>query len=245
LARQLGCRLYYPLMIISAAAATDIGRVRGRNEDSFLLDADAGLFAVADGMGGHAAGDVASQTAMAAFHATFRDTRSMLASAKSANRAVFERAAADPRLRGMGTTLTALHVFGNAMFVGHVGDSRLYLLRAGELTQLTRDHTAAQERIEQGVLTKLDAMRHPLSSMLTRALGLQPDVEVDVCEHDLVAGDVLLLCSDGLTGMITEEDLQAILMQSSALEEISSELIDAANLRGGVDNITALVVGAR
>lgn len=232
------------VMTISVFVRSDVGRVRGRNEDSFLVDASASLFAVADGMGGHAAGDVASQTAIAAFHAAFLETRSGVAAVKSANRAVFERATSEPEKSGMGTTLTGIHVFGNAVFAAHVGDSRLYLLRNGELTQLTRDHTVAQDMIEKGALTKRDAMQHPMSSMLTRSLGLRADVDVDVFEHNVAPGDLLLLCSDGLTGMVTDEDLAAMLKQEKSLEEIVEDLIAAANLRGGTDNITAMLIRA-
>jgi protein phosphatase len=229
-------------MTITTAALTDIGRLRARNEDSLLLDPDASLYAVADGMGGHAAGDAASQTAIAAFGATFSDTRSVLTAMKSANRAVIERAAAEREKAGMGTTLTALHVRDSAMFVAHVGDSRLYRLRDGQLSQITRDHTVAQDMIDTGKLTKEAAMQHPASSMLTRSLGSRADVEVDLIEDQLAPGDLLMLCSDGLTGMITDGDLSAILAQPKPLEHIAAELIEAANLRGGLDNITALLV---
>jgi serine/threonine protein phosphatase PrpC len=232
-------------MVISAVVLSDIGRVRSRNEDSFLVDTDASLYAVADGMGGHAAGDVASQTAVAAFHAAFLETASMLAAMQTANRAVLERSTAEPHLLGMGTTLTALYIFGNAAFVAHVGDSRLYVLRAGQLTQLTRDHTVAQDRVDQGSLSKLEAMRHPMSSMLKRALGLRPEVEVDVLQHDVMVGDLFVLCSDGLTGMVTDEELCMFLEQEKSFDEIAGELIAAANARGGVDNITVLLVGVR
>lgn len=232
------------VMSISAFVRSDVGRVRTRNEDSFLIDASASLYAVADGMGGHAAGDVASQTAIAAFHAAFLETRSGMAAVKSANRAVFERAASEPEKSGMGTTLTAVHLNGNAFFAAHVGDSRLYLLRNGILHQLTRDHTVAQDMIDKGALTKNTAMQHPMSSMLTRSLGLRAEVEVDVFEHNVVAGDLLLLCSDGLTGMLTDEDVAERLGQEKSLEDIADGLIDAANLRGGTDNITALLIRA-
>lgn len=229
-------------MTISTAALTDLGRVRARNEDSFLIDEDASLYAVADGMGGHAAGDIASQTAIAAFRDTFAETRSIPAAMKSANRAVIERAAAEPEKAGMGTTMTAAHIRGSALLIGHVGDSRLYRLRDGALEQITRDHTVAQDMIDAGRLTRTRAMQHPASSMLTRSLGSRSDVQVDVLEDSVTAGDLLLLCSDGLTGMITDDDLAAVLEQDKPLELLAQELIESANLRGGVDNITALLV---
>ncbi len=228
-------------MNIDAVARTDIGRVRARNEDSFLLDSHASLFAVADGMGGHAAGDVASQTATTAFAAAFAETRSVLAAMKSANRAVIERATSQVELSGMGTTMTAIHILGRKLLGAHVGDSRLYRLRAGMLQQLTRDHTVAQDRIEQGTLTRLEAMQHPLSSMLTRALGSNHDVTVDVFEENVEPGDLFLLCSDGLTGLLSDEDILGVLQQPVSIDQMAGDLVATANTRGGIDNITVLV----
>jgi serine/threonine protein phosphatase PrpC len=229
-------------MINDAVARTDIGRVRSRNEDSFLLDLHASLFAVADGMGGHAAGDVASQTATAAFASTFAETSSVMAAMHSANRAVIERATSHPEFSGMGTTMTAINIVGPTLFGAHVGDSRLYHWRKGTLEQLTRDHTVAQDRIDQGVLTKTAAMQHPLSSMLTRALGLQPKVEVDAIEAHVEVKDLLLLCSDGLTGFLNDQDLTELLDHSDDLQSIADRLVTTANERGGFDNITVLLV---
>ena len=229
-------------MTLAAVAVTDIGQLRGRNEDSLLLDRAASLFAVADGMGGHAAGDVASQTAIAALAAAFAETRSVPLSIQSANRAVFERGNSEPGRTGMGTTLTAVHITGNTMLVGHVGDSRLYQLRDGELRQITRDHTVAEEMIERGALTRIGAMQHPANSMLTRTIGSRPDVEIDASREELFAGDLLLLCSDGLTAMVTDADVQAILQQEKPLAERAADLVAAANLRGGLDNITVLLI---
>jgi protein phosphatase len=162
---------------------------------------------------------------------------------QSANRAVIERGAAEPGKTGMGTTLTAVHVIGRSMLVGHVGDSRLYRLRGNSLQQLTRDHTVADEMIARGALTPIDAMQHPANSILTRSLGSRADVDIDEMREDLWPGDVLLLCSDGLTAMVTDEDIQMLLGQSRSLEERARGLIDAANSRGGVDNITVLLIG--
>ena len=142
----------------------------------------------------------------------------------------------------MGTTLTGLHIFGNTAFVAHVGDSRLYRLRDAALEQLTTDHTVAQDMIDQGTLSKHDAMRHPLSSMLKRSLGLRPDVDVDVFQTEIAAGDTFMLCSDGLSGMVTDDDLCALMIQPKNLEDIAAELIEAANIRGGLDNITVVLV---
>jgi protein phosphatase len=229
-------------MTLTAVALTDIGQIRNRNEDSFLLDPAASLFAVADGMGGHVAGDVASQTAIAALAAAFAETHSLMAAVQSANRAVIERARSEAERAGMGTTLTAVHIVGATALIAHVGDSRLYLLRAGELAQLTRDHTVAETMIERGQLTRLAAMQHPANSMLTRSIGSRADLAVDEGRGDLASGDVLLLCSDGLTSMVTDDDVQAILQQEKPIAERAADLIEAANLRGGLDNITVLLI---
>ena len=229
-------------MTLTAVALTDIGQLRNRNEDSFLLDADASLFAVADGMGGHAAGDVASQTAVATFAAAFAETRSVVLSVRSANRAVIERSLSQPGAAGMGTTLTALHITGDSALIAHVGDSRLYLLRGDVLAQLTRDHTVAEEMVERGSLTRLQVMQHPANSMLTRSLGSRPDVEVDELQAKLAHRDVLLLCSDGLTSMVTDDDISEILQQKKSLADRAAELIETANQRGGLDNITVILI---
>lgn len=143
----------------------------------------------------------------------------------------------------MGTTLTAVHITGDTALVAHVGDSRLYRLRAGRFEQLTRDHTVADEMIERGTLTQLEAMLHPANSMLTRSLGSRLDVAVDELQEELHDGDVLMLCSDGLTSMVTEADIAAVLQQrEKSLEQRAAELIQAANLRGGVDNITVVLI---
>lgn len=229
-------------MTLTAVALTDIGRIRHRNEDSFLLDQDASLFAVADGMGGHAAGDVASQTAIAAFAAAFAETRSPRLSMHAANRAVIQRGLAESGRAGMGTTLTAMFITGTSALIAHVGDSRLYLMRDSVMVQLTRDHTVAEEMIERGSLNRLDAMQHPANSILTRSLGSRPEVQVDELQAKLEKGDVLLLCSDGLTAMVTDDAIADILQQERPLADRAAELIDAANRLGGLDNITVLLV---
>ncbi|MGQ0813989.1 MAG: protein phosphatase 2C domain-containing protein [Gemmatimonadota bacterium] len=198
--------------------------MRTRNEDAFGIRTDLAIFAVADGMGGHAAGDVASRTALDAFMSAIA-TMPMAAAVSLANRAVWQQAQENPQRSGMGTTLTAAHFESASELVcGHVGDSRLYRLRDGALEQLTRDHAI------------------PRTSMLTRAIGTQADVEVDVFRASVVAGDRYLLCSDGLTGMVVPEDLRLILSQRGTLEEICGDLVNAANARGGIDNITAIVI---
>lgn len=227
---------------------SDVGRVRRRNEDSFLVRPEIGVFAVADGMGGHVAGDVASRTALDAFAAALTiaptDESSVLAAMRLANLAVWERGEAERDKAGMGTTLTTLAFPENhsVCLIGHVGDTRVYRLRDGQLEQLTRDHTAAWEMVERGQLTKDAARRHPLSSMLHRSVGTRSEVDIDVASFEVEAGDRYLLCSDGLSGMVGDEDLHAMLQQSKSLEELCGELVEAANVRGGVDNITAVLV---
>lgn len=241
-------RAYASRVILHAIGGSNIGKVRSRNEDSYIVRPDIGLFAVADGMGGHAAGNVASKTALETLTASLpsatNDEQSVLAAVRAANLAVWQRAEAEREKAGMGTTMTILAFTPDVSecIVGHVGDSRLYRLRAGTLEQLTHDHTAVQELIDQGKLTKDEARRHPLSSMLYRSVGTRPDVLVDVQRTTATRGDRYLLCSDGLTGMLGDDDLAAILLQDQPVDRVVEHLIEAANLRGGVDNITAILI---
>lgn len=231
-------------MRVEAGAATDIGKVRERNEDSFL--ADPPLFAVADGIGGHRGGEVASQLALEILEQMSTNGKETLAErVRQANRAVFERSQADRQVTGMGTTLTAVLVQDAGVHLAHVGDSRAYLLRAGSLRQLTEDHTLVARMVETGEITTDEAEIHPHRNVLTRALGTEPDVRVDEQEVPLIEGDRLLLCSDGLTGMVTEAQIQAILEASVSPQEASDRLIKAANRAGGVDNITVVVLEVR
>jgi len=225
-------------MSIEAVGLTDTGRVRVRNEDSLLIDPVASLYIIADGMGGHAAGDVASQTAVAAFAASFIETRNAILAMTAANRAVLERAMAEPDKTGMGTTMTAFTIYNGTLTGAHVGDSRLYMLRRGVLSQLTRDHTVAQEMIESNALTKREAMQHPMSAMLTRSLGSRLHIDADLLDRKVEPDDLLLLCSDGLSSMVADDELQAILNQDTELGLLAVELVDAANVRGGQDNIS-------
>ena len=192
-------------MKLVIAAATDVGRVRSANEDSFVIDDDAGLLAVADGMGGHQAGEVASATAIAALRSSSPPATPIDAAIVEANAAVFSRALGDPALRGMGTTLTAAVLRRrHPARIGHVGDSRAYLFRDGVLEQLTVDHSVVAELIAAELLTETEAETDPRRSMITRALGIDVDVDVDVVPVDLTPGDRLLFCSDGLTTMLRD-----------------------------------------
>ena len=224
-------------------AATDVGRVRDGNEDAYLVDHAMGLMAVADGMGGHRAGEVASVTALEALRAAITSGRPLRESIEDANNAVFAKAQTDTNLRGMGTTLTAgTLVAGGTMLVGHVGDSRAYLLHDGELRQVTDDHSLVEELVREGRLTSDEAAVHPQRSIITRALGVDASVEVDVYPVELAPGDRLLLCSDGLTGMVQPETIAATLRREDDPARAAAQLIDAANQAGGEDNITVVVV---
>lgn len=213
-------------MILSACGASDLGKRRRRNEDAYVVRPDIGLFAVADGMGGHAAGDVASRIAVETLISRL-SADSMGVAIAAANQAIWQAAQADPAQAGMGTTITAVALdarLDSEFLCGHVGDSRLYRLRDSVLEQLTRDHSI------------------PRTSMLTRAVGTRPDVEVDVFRASILPGDRFLICSDGLTGMVHDEDLRVILLRDKPLDALCGDLIEAANLRGGLDNITAIVL---
>jgi PPM family protein phosphatase len=230
-------------MRLITGAATDVGRVREGNEDAFLVDDAMGLVAVADGMGGHRAGEVASATALEALRSAITHGRPLRESMQDANEAVFTKSLTDEELRGMGTTLTAATlVSGGTVLVGHVGDSRAYLLHDGELRQVTVDHSLVEELVREGRLTADEAAVHPQRSIITRALGLDASVDIDVYPVELAPGDRLLLCSDGLTGMVQTETIAGILRREEDPARAAAALIDAANVAGGEDNITVVVV---
>jgi protein phosphatase len=224
-------------------AATDVGRVRDGNEDAYLVDDAMGLVAVADGMGGHRAGEVASATALESLRAAITSGRPLRESIEDANAAVFSKSLTDTSLRGMGTTLTAATlVSGGTLLVGHVGDSRAYLLHDGELRQVTEDHSLVEELVREGRLTADEAAVHPQRSIITRCVGVDASVEVDVYPIELASGDRILLCSDGLTGMVQPDEIAATLRREDDPARAAGQLIDAANQAGGEDNITVVVV---
>jgi protein phosphatase len=230
-------------MRIEVGATTDIGRVRERNEDSILVEPP--LFVVADGMGGHRGGQVASRVALETIERLVAEGRGSLPDhVRGANRAVWDRSVEDERLSGMGTTLTATRVDGAIALIAHVGDSRAYLLRDGELRQLTEDHTLVARMVKSGEITEAEAEVHPHKNVLTRALGTDEQVEVDEDTIALQDGDRLLLCSDGLTGMVTEDQIQAILENSEQPQQAADRLVKAANRAGGIDNISVVVLEA-
>jgi serine/threonine protein phosphatase PrpC len=231
------------LRIVEQAGLTDVGRQRDANEDNLVLAAP--VFAVADGMGGARAGEVASRIAAEAFRAARDPARTpeqqLEAVAQQANRRIYELALEDESRRGMGTTLTATLVADDAVSIGHVGDSRAYRLRAGELRQLTQDHSLVAELERSGQLSPEDAEHHPQRSIITRALGPEPTVAVDTHTHQAQDGDVYLLCSDGLTGMISDSELATLLRAAPSLESAAEALVRAANQSGGRDNITVVL----
>jgi serine/threonine protein phosphatase PrpC len=231
------------LRIVEKAALSDVGRQRQGNEDSFLERSP--LFAVADGMGGARAGEVASRIAVEQFDADngSDDTpeEQLAEVARGANRKIHQMAQDDSAYAGMGTTFTAALVTGKHIAIGHVGDSRLYRFRDDELERLTHDHSLVEEFVRQGKLTPEEAEVHPQRSIITRALGPEPEVEVDTYTHSGRDGDVYLINSDGLTGMINEQQVAEILRDRESLEDAAEKLIAAANENGGKDNITVVL----
>jgi serine/threonine protein phosphatase PrpC len=234
------------LRIAEQAGRTDVGRQRTANEDSLVVRPP--LFAVADGMGGAKAGEVASAVAVEAVEAaggssdSSEPTEAQLAGiVRDANRRIYDLAVADESRRGMGTTLTIAKVHGDEVSLAHVGDSRAYRLRDGALEQLTRDHSLVAELERSGQITAEAAEHHPQRSIITRALGPEPDVEVDTYTLAGREGDLFLICSDGLTSMISDEEVTSILRSSGSLDEAADALVRAANQSGGKDNITVIL----
>ncbi|MBD0317724.1 MAG: Stp1/IreP family PP2C-type Ser/Thr phosphatase [Thermoleophilia bacterium] len=226
------------------AGITDAGRRRRRNEDSFVVDPP--FFVVADGMGGAQAGEVASRLAAAAFR-EYHDAddldgeRRLEAIIQEANRRIFERAQADTAAEGMGTTVTAALVDGGSVAIGHVGDSRAYRVRSSQIEQLTQDHSLVADLIRSGRLAPEEADAHPQRSVITRALGTDADVDVDTFTVDAEAGDLFLLCSDGLTSMVTDDEILDVARGSENLDRLAKALVKAANRRGGEDNVTVVL----
>ncbi|HEY1100817.1 MAG TPA: Stp1/IreP family PP2C-type Ser/Thr phosphatase [Myxococcota bacterium] len=230
---------------------SDVGRTRRHNEDSCLVVDDLGLFVVADGMGGEAGGEVASALAVATiarFASTHRASTPeaiLVGGITRANEAIRAVGRADQRLKKMGTTTTSLLLRGAQAFVGHVGDSRAYLLRRGAITRLSRDHSLVAEQIRAGVITSAQAKTSPFRNVITRCVGSAETVDVDVSRVDVVGGDVLLLCSDGLSGLVDDDEIAGIVTAHAhqrLLHRVADVLVAVANARGGTDNITVVVV---
>jgi protein phosphatase len=253
-------------MKVVHAGLSDVGRKREHNEDSYVIVGEDDLFVVADGMGGHAAGEVASRiavNAIADFIASTRrdaeitwpyeyDTSISVASnrlktsIRIANQKIIDTIAQRRDLEGMGTTLVSVLLSDRTACVAHVGDSRSYHVRNGELSQLTGDHSWVNEQIKLGFLTKEDAVRHPFRNVVTRALGSKEDVQVDLVEKPLEPGDSILLCSDGLNTMVDDDTICSTISGAGAdMEKAARELVEKANAGGGEDNITAVLIHVR
>jgi PPM family protein phosphatase len=248
---------------LKIAGKTDKGRKRSKNEDAFLVDPDIGFMLVADGMGGHAAGEVASnlastlcleqlKRALQTGHVPVSshvppnphlDKRSLLLGdcVKFSNMAVYEAANSNPETKNMGTTLVAALSFDNRLAVANVGDSRLYIMRNDELVQCTIDHSFVQEQVDRGLLKPEDAEKSDFRNMLTRSIGVSADVDVDLKEVELMNGDYVLLCSDGLTKMLDQDQIEAVFKEEKDPQTIADQLVERANKAGGGDNITVIV----
>jgi serine/threonine protein phosphatase PrpC len=235
----------------TCAARTDVGIVRTGNEDNYLMLAEHGIFIVADGMGGHAAGEVASEMAVRITSQSIGSLRGLSdeeagdrirTAIRSANDAIFERTLSEHDKRGMGTTATVLVLMPGRYLIGQVGDSRAYLLRDGQLQQVTKDHSYVQEQVDAGLLTPDQARVHPYSNVITRCVGAGIDVAPDIYFGSLDAGDVLLLASDGLTGMLEDEQIGSIMESEGGPQVWVDRMVAEANRRGGLDNITAIVI---
>ena len=238
-------------LTITAVGRTDVGVVRTDNEDNYLLIPDEGLYIVADGMGGHAAGEVASEMAVRSIARELRDVAredegraadTLRSAIRRANEQIFQRTLNEQDKRGMGTTATAMLILGAKYLIGHVGDSRAYVLREDEMVQLTKDHSYVQEQVDAGYLTPQQARVHPYSNVITRCVGANDDVDPDVYGGTLHGGDLYLLASDGLTGMLADHEMKEILQNGSDMDTALNELINTANGRGGLDNITAIIL---
>jgi serine/threonine protein phosphatase PrpC len=249
--------------MIEAFGRTDVGRRRKINEDSFLVAPDTHLYAVCDGMGGHAAGEVASRMAietLAAFversaaereitwpfgldaNLSF-DANRLKTAIRLANARVFQAADNREELTGMGTTVVTVLVSGDTMTIGSAGDSRCYLVRDGALKQLTRDDSWVSAALGEGILNSDDVEHHPLRNVITKAVGARDAIDLDVLEHDLRPGDLVMLCSDGLHGMVNDQEIERIVLASpGSLEETTARLVDAANEAGGRDNVTVVLL---
>lgn len=240
-------------MTFEFSGHTDVGRVRARNEDALLQQPLRGIAAVADGMGGHAAGDVASRIAVDVLDDWTRDlgpdpAGALVEAMQAANQAIIRAARADPELQGMGTTLTALRVHPtDGCVIAHVGDSRAYRLRDGSLEQLTRDQTWVQEQVDAGTISSDNARTHPFSSILTGALGIEgEELDIEVLEPECEPGDTFLLCSDGLVARLNDDQILTVLEEhADDLDGAAQALVAAANEAGGPDNITVALIRCR
>lgn len=250
-------------MKIAFKAVSDVGRKRKGNEDSLVANPEQRLFVVADGMGGHAAGEIASKVAVDSINefvcltggdeevtwpfglddTISYDGNRLKTAVRFANRKVLEATKEKSEYEGMATTVVAALVDGASANLGHVGDSRIYLFRGGELSQLTSDHSWVNEQLQSGIISAEQARTHPLRNVVTRALGGKADLQVDMQTHSLELGDILLLCSDGLTTMVPDEHIASVLSAAgSDIERAAADLVAEANARGGEDNISVILL---
>jgi protein phosphatase len=243
---------------LRACGLSDVGRVRAHNEDSFDIDPDRGVYVVADGMGGHRHGEVASRIAVEAVSRWMSSEEDLAkldqslpahvgalkAAIESAQAAVQEAVEEDAALVGMGTTVVAMIFHGESAGVAHVGDSRAYRLRDGAFERLTKDHTWVGEQVGAGLLSEEQAKVHPLRNVVTRALGGRGDVSVEMSEISVLPGDLYLLCSDGLTTMLEDDQIEQHLVNADSIEDVCRNLISDSNSGGGLDNITVVLVEA-
>jgi protein phosphatase len=248
-------------LALAARGVTDVGRRRDHNEDAFLVDAETGLFVVADGMGGHAGGGTASAIAVETIGRSVRAAREaaprafasqspedaghvpavLRAAVEAACKEIYRAAQDDSTLAGMGTTVTAALIVGRTGFVAHVGDSRCYLLRGGRIFQLSEDHSLVNEQLKAGAITEEEARQSRFRNIITRSVGFEEDVLVDVVGLEIEKGDGLVLCCDGLTNLVSDEEILEVATRTS-LDDAPERLVELANERGGDDNITVIVV---
>ncbi|NNB92105.1 Stp1/IreP family PP2C-type Ser/Thr phosphatase [Corallococcus exiguus] len=248
-------------MRIEVAGSTHVGMKRNHNEDNYLVLPEENLMVVADGMGGHSSGEIASRIAVDELGEFFRltskdqdatwpfkmdkqrnyDENRLATGIKLANARIFERATVDTKYKGMGTTIVSVHFAENGVYVGHVGDSRVYFFRGGILQQVTEDHSLLNDYLKAKKLTPEEIENFPHKNVIVRALGMKEQVQVDVTRVDPLENDVFLLCSDGLSGMITDAQMQDILSRTPELEKACGQLIDLANAAGGNDNVTCVL----
>lgn len=245
-------------MIFSYTSLTDPGLARDNNEDSVAFDAEQNIAILADGMGGYNAGEVASGMTTAfvkselsrwceqtAGKANLREIgRAMEICVENANRSVFNAATSNPQYNGMGTTLVLGVFHGDTLLLGHIGDSRCYRFRAGELVQITRDHSLLQEQLDAGLITEEEAAHSSNKNLVTRALGVEDTVVLELHEHDVQEGDLYLMCSDGLSDMASDSTIAGVLAEAAGLDELAKRLVAAALEGGGRDNVSVLLVRA-
>ncbi|MBX5482278.1 MAG: Stp1/IreP family PP2C-type Ser/Thr phosphatase [Myxococcaceae bacterium] len=248
-------------MRIEVAGSTHVGMKRNHNEDNFLVLTDENLFVVADGMGGHSSGEIASKIAVDEMAEFFRmtsrdqdstwpfkmdktknyDENRLQTGIKLANARIYERASSEAKYRGMGTTIVSVHFANNTAYIAHVGDSRVYFFRQGQLKQVTEDHSLLNDYLKAKKLTPEEIEAFPHKNVIVRALGMKDTVQVDVSRLEPMDGDIFLLCSDGLSGMVPDTQIQETLATVSDLERACGQLIDLANANGGNDNVTCVI----